>query len=119
LRRPDGVLWVDPNAWDVPIFYLAFHGSPGSVHSVLEQIARMICAKPLPGMGAYPILFILDPAASLRVQGQKVRKGPSSCIGIEGGDRYKKDVNWMDSLVVRPSLFVPFLYEPTYLAEIG
>jgi len=75
LRRPDGVLWVDPNAWDVPIFYLAFHGSPGSVHSVLEQIGPDDLCEAFTGYGAYPILFILDPAASLRVPRAKSSQG--------------------------------------------
>jgi hypothetical protein len=37
---PGGLLWNDPAVADAPIFYLAFHGAPSEVKSVLESIGE-------------------------------------------------------------------------------
>src|SRR5437870_4347426 len=37
-QHPEGLLWKLPESWDTPIYYLAFHGEPGAVKSVLDRI---------------------------------------------------------------------------------
>ena len=37
-RRPDGVMWRRTELFDAPIYYLAFHGKPGSVISLTGDI---------------------------------------------------------------------------------
>jgi hypothetical protein len=101
LRRPDGVLWVDPSAWDVPIFYLAFHGSPGSVQSVLERIGPDELCEAFAGYGAYPNLIYFGSCSVL--EGAKGRKFAGDLLRASGSRAvigYKKDVNWMDSMVL-------------------
>jgi hypothetical protein len=101
LRRPDGILWVDPSAWDVPIFYLAFHGSPGSVQSVLEQIGPDELCEAFAGYGAYPNLIYFGSCSVL--EGAKGKKFAGDLLRASGSRAvigYKKDVNWMDSMVV-------------------
>jgi len=101
LRRPDGVLWTDPNAWDVPIFYLAFHGSPGSVHSVLEQIGSKDLCEAFAGYGAYPNLIYFGSCSVLEgAKGKKFARDLLHASGSRAVIGYKKDVNWMDSLIV-------------------
>ena len=38
-QHPDGLLWSVPESWDTPIYYLAFHGKPGTVKSLLDRIS--------------------------------------------------------------------------------
>ena len=50
-----------------PFFTSRSMDHPAVSNRFLNGSARMICAKPLPGMEHTPILFILDPAVSSRV----------------------------------------------------
>src|SRR5436309_2795763 len=36
-RKPDGVMWHQPELFDAPIYYLAFHGRPGAVSSLMGR----------------------------------------------------------------------------------
>ena len=43
-RRPDGLLWRNEELFDAPVYYLAFHGRPGGVRSLLDRIeAHKLC----------------------------------------------------------------------------
>jgi hypothetical protein len=42
-RRPGGVMWRQAELFDAPVFYLAFHGKPGTVISLTGDIG----AEPL------------------------------------------------------------------------
>ena len=37
-RRNEGLLWRDPETFDVPVTYLSFHGSPGEIHAALGRV---------------------------------------------------------------------------------
>jgi hypothetical protein len=101
LRRPGGVLWMDPSAWDVPIFYLGFHGSPGSVHSALERIGPDDLCEAFAGYGAYPNLIYFGSCNVLEgAKGKKFARDLLRASGSRAVIGYKKDINWMDSLVV-------------------
>lgn len=65
-RKPDGVLWTDPEAFDAPIFYLAFHGAPGSITSMLEPIGPEALCEAFQGYGGYDNLIYLASCSVLR-----------------------------------------------------
>ncbi|HEY7646339.1 MAG TPA: hypothetical protein VH858_14945, partial [Hyphomicrobiales bacterium] len=37
-KRPDGLAWRSKELFDTPIYYLAFHGKPGSLSPLLGRI---------------------------------------------------------------------------------
>jgi hypothetical protein len=101
LGRPDGVLGVDPSAWDVPIFYLAFHGSPSSVQSVLERIGPDELCEAFAGYGAYPNLIYFGSCSVLEgTKGKKFAGNLLRASGTRAVIGYKKEGNWMGSMVV-------------------
>lgn len=97
---PDGVLWRDPGAADAPIFYLAFHGAPGEVKSVLESIGEQEVCDAFTGFGVKPNLVYFAACSVLngRAGRQFAKKflQASGCRAIIG---YTTDVNWMLSLI--------------------
>jgi hypothetical protein len=100
-RRPDGLLWTDQEGWDVPIFYLAFHGSPATVHSTLESIDAQLLCDAFQGYSGYRNLIYLSACNVLgeplgRDFGEKLLRvsGSRAVIG------YTANVDWMDGLIV-------------------
>jgi hypothetical protein len=98
-RHPDGALWADPHAWDSPIFYLAFHGAPGSVESVLDRIESRDLCDAFSGYGGYDCLIYFGSCGVLR--GSKGRKFAQELLvasGVRAVIGYTEDIDWMDSL---------------------
>jgi len=97
---PNGLLWSDPAAADAPIFYLAFHGRPTEVRSVLEYIDEQSLCDAFKGFGVKPNLVYF--AACSVLKGRNGRRfaekflKSSGCRAIIG---YTTDVNWMLSLL--------------------
>ena len=100
-RKPDGLLWTDPNAWNAPIFYLAFHGSPGSVATTLEQIDSQALCEAFRDYGDFPNLIYLGSCSVLAgPAGKKFGDDLLKTSGSEAVIGYTTDVNWMNSLIV-------------------
>jgi hypothetical protein len=100
-RKPDGLLWIDPNAWNAPIFYLAFHGSPGSVQTALERIDSQALCDAFQGYGDYPNLIYIGSCSVLAgPAGQKFGEDLLKASGSKAVIGYTTDVDWMNSLVV-------------------
>jgi hypothetical protein len=121
-RQPSGSLWTDPHAWDTPIFYLAFHGSPGSIKSTLEPIDTATLCDAFAGYGGYDCLLYFSACSVLRgVQGRRLGRQLLTASGVHAIIGYTTDVKWMNSLVV-DLLFLHRFYshpEPWHaLAEI-
>lgn len=97
---PNGLLWRDPAAADAPIFYLAFHGAPGEVISVLETVGEQDLCNSFQGFGVKPNLIYFAACSVLRGRlGERFAKkflAASGCRAVLG---YTTDVNWMQSLV--------------------
>ena len=97
---PGGLLWRDPSVADAPIFYLAFHGRPTEVKSVLENIGEQQLCEAFKGFGVKNNLIYF--AACSVLKGQKGRQfaknflESSGCRAVVG---YTTDVNWMISLL--------------------
>ena len=51
-KRPDGLMWRSKEFFDTPIYYLAFHGRPGAVRSLLERIEADKLCEAFAGYGA-------------------------------------------------------------------
>ena len=52
-KRPDGLMWRSKELFDTPIYYLAFHGRPGAVRSLLERIEADKLCEAFAGYGGY------------------------------------------------------------------
>jgi hypothetical protein len=100
-RKPDGLLWTDANAWDAPIFYLAFHGSPGAVETVLERIdSREIC-EAFRDYGDYLCIIYIGSCSVLAgAAGEAFGDDLVKASGARAVIGYTTNVDWMNSLVV-------------------
>jgi hypothetical protein len=100
-RKPDGLLWTDPVSWDCPIFYLAFHGSPGSVHTTLEGIGPQAICDSFRDYGTVSNLLYLGSCSVLAgEEGERFGRDLLDASGSRAVIGYTTDVGWMDSLVV-------------------
>jgi hypothetical protein len=99
---PDGVLWKLPEFWATPIYYLAFHGEPGSVKSVLDRIgaATLLDAFRDYGKCGYNNLVYFAACNVLGgPEGERFARdflAASGCHAIIG---YTTNIDWMQSLV--------------------
>src|SRR5688572_7191220 len=50
-KRPGGVMWHQTELFDAPIYYLAFHGKPGSVVSLNGNIGSLPLMEAFEGYG--------------------------------------------------------------------
>jgi hypothetical protein len=100
-RYPGGALWVDAHAWDVPIYYLAFHGATGTVHSALDQIGPDVLCDAFSDYGGYDSLVYFAACSVLRGKsGRDFARDFLAASGVRAVIGYTTDVNWVDSLVV-------------------
>ncbi len=100
-RRPRGVLWTDPEAFDAPIFYVAFHGGPGAVRLPLDQVGPDLFCEAFRGYGGYDNLIYLAACTVLRGQkGTAFGRRLLRASGTRAVIGYATDVDWMHSLVV-------------------
>src|SRR5262249_29354473 len=65
-KRPQGLLWRQAEVWDAPIYYLALHGSPGSVASVLDTIGSEKLCDAFRGYDGYNCLVYFGCCSVLR-----------------------------------------------------
>jgi hypothetical protein len=100
-RKPGGLLWTDPVAYDAPVIYLAFHGSPGTVYTALERIGPRGLCDAFEGHGSLPALIYLGSCSVLKGEvGEKLGKDLLETSGARALLGYTTDVDWMNSLVV-------------------
>jgi hypothetical protein len=101
-KRPDGLLWRSKELFDAPIYYLAFHGRPGAVRSLLERIEADKLCEAFAGYGAggYKNLVYFACCNVLRgKQGQRFARQFLKASGVKAVIGYTTTVGWMDSLV--------------------
>lgn len=119
-RYPDGLLWQIPESWNTPIYYLAFHGEPGSVKSVLDRIDSDMLLEAFRGYGncGYDNLVYFAACSVLCGPGRrKIRPRFSGCLRLPRG-------HWLCSLRRLdaepdhgPALFAAFLHQPRALGK--
>jgi hypothetical protein len=89
-RRDKGLLWRDPEAFDAPVFYLSFHGSPGRIHTSLAKVgpARLCDAFRDWGRGYDNLVYFRPQRAQGRARqpsrriSESVRCAPSPAMGL-------------------------------------
>lgn len=102
-QHPDGLLWQLPETWDTPIYYLAFHGEPGTVKSVLDRIGSETLLQAFRGYGSSGYRNLVYFAACnvlCGAAGEKFARDFLAASGCRALIGYTANVDWMDSLLI-------------------
>jgi hypothetical protein len=110
-RRPTGVMWRQADLFDAPVYYLAFHGKPGTVISLTGNIGAEPLIEAFAGYGrGYKNLVYFAACSVLRgVQGERFAKEFLRKTGVRAVIGYTTRVDWMASLVA-DMLFLHLFY---------
>ncbi|HYG54159.1 MAG TPA: hypothetical protein VD965_02560 [Burkholderiales bacterium] len=113
-RRPDGVMWRNAELFDAPVYYLAFHGVPGGVNSLLGAIgARELC-EAFAGYGGYRNLVYFAACNVLRgKRGMAFARQFLRATGVRALVGYTTRVDWMASLVADMLFLHRFFSDPS------
>jgi hypothetical protein len=99
-RRPDGVMWREKELFDAPIYYLAFHGKPGTVISLNGHIGAQPLIEAFAGYGGYRNLVYFAACSVLRGErGRRFAQDFLKKTGVQAIIGYTTRVDWMASLV--------------------
>jgi hypothetical protein len=100
-KRPDGLMWRSRELFDTPIYYLAFHGSPGSLIATAGKIGSAPLIEAFEGYGkGYRNLAYFACCNVLR--GEKGRRFAREFLErsrMRAVIGYSRTVGWMASLV--------------------
>jgi len=114
-KRPDGLLWRREELFDAPVYYLAFHGSPGSVISPTGKIASQPLIDAFEGYGKgyknlayFACCSVLRGEVGRRFAQEFLRK--SRMRAVIG---YARRVDWMASLVCDMLFLHRFYSDPS------
>jgi hypothetical protein len=95
-RRPRGLLWKQREVWDSPIYYLALHGSPGTVASVLDTIGPERLCDAFRGYEAYDCLVYFGCCSVLRGKaGGKFARAFLKATGCRAVVGYRTEIGWI------------------------
>jgi hypothetical protein len=123
-EHPDGLLWQVPQSWNTPIYYLAFHGEPGTVRSVLDRIGTEKLLQAFRGYnkGDHKNLVYFAACDVLGgPEGEKFARDFLAASGCRAVIGYATRINWMQSLVTDMLFLQRFYTDPapwTNLAAI-
>ena len=99
--RRGGLLWRDPEVFDAPVYYLSFHGSPGTVRTALARLGPARLLKTFEGWGAsydnlvyFAACSVLAGAPGRRFAERFLER--SRCRAIVG---YTSDIDWTESML--------------------
>jgi len=120
-RRHKGLLWRDPEAFDAPVFYLSFHGSPGRIHTSLARVgpARLCDAFRDWGRGYDNLVYFGACSVLKGARGERFAQDfleASGCRAIAG---YATDVDWMESMLTDLLFLRRFYSDPDPWAKLG
>lgn len=99
--RHGGLLWSDPEVFDAPVYYLSFHGAPGTVLTALARLgpARLCGAFKAWGAGYDNLVHFAACSVLAGTGGRRFARQfleQSGCKAILG---YTTDVDWMESML--------------------
>jgi len=101
VARPDGLFWRDAEVFDAPVFYLSFHGSPGTLLSALENVGAETLCKAFEQWGAsyenlvyFGACRVFEDAAGEAFA--RAFLASSRCRAIIG---YTASIDWLDSMM--------------------
>lgn len=112
---PDGLLWKLPESWDTPIYYLAFHGEPGAVKSVLDRIGAETLLEAFRSYGQCGYSNLIYFAACnvfCGPEGETFARDFLTASGCRAVIGYTTNVDWMQSLVTDMLFFQRFYTDP-------
>jgi hypothetical protein len=114
-RRPDGLMWRQRELFDTPVYYLAFHGRPGAVSSLLGRIDAGRLCEAFTGYGAGGYRNIVYFAACSVLRGERGRRFAEKFLestGVQAVIGYTTVVDWMSSLVADMLFLHRFYADP-------
>ena len=113
-KRPDGLMWRSKELFDTPVYYLAFHGRPGAVRSLLERIEADKLCEAFAGYGGYRNLVYFAACNVLRgAPGLAFARQFLKASGTRAVIGYTTPVNWMASLVADMLFLHRFYSDPS------
>ena len=114
-RRPDGVMWRRADLFDAPVYYLAFHGKPGTVISLTGDIGAEPLIDAFAGYGrGYRNLVYFAACSVLRgAQGERFARAFLRKTGVRAVIGYTTRVDWMASLVADLLFLHRFYRDPS------
>jgi hypothetical protein len=100
-RRRGGLLRRDPEAFDAPVFYLSYHGSPGKLHTSPARMGPAALCRAFAAWGRSHDNLVYFGACSVLAGGRGARFAReflrvSRCRAIVG---YAADIDWMESML--------------------
>ena len=112
-KRPRGLLWREPEVWDTPIYYLALHGSPGRVTSVLDTIGSDNLCDAFRGYDGYDCLIYFGCCSVLRGEaGRRFARRFLKAAGCRAVIGYRTSIDWMPSMLIDLLFFQRFYSHP-------
>jgi hypothetical protein len=120
-KRPNGVMWRQAELFDAPIFYLAFHGKPGTVISLTGDIGAQPIIEAFQGYGhGYKNLVYFAACSMLRgAHGERFAKTFLKQTGVRAVIGYTTRVAWMASLVADMLFLHRFYSDPSPWRNLG
>ena len=119
-KRPGGVMWRQAELFDAPVFYLAFHGKPGTVISLTGDIGARPLIEAFEGYGGYRNLVYFAACSMLRgAKGQRFAREFLKTTGVRALIGYTTRVDWMASLVADLLFLHRFYRDPSPWRNLG
>ena len=114
VKRPDGVMWRNRELFNTPVYYLAFHGRPGGVRSLLERVDAERLCQAFEGYGGYRNLVYFACCNVLRgKKGQTFAREFLNRSRTRAVIGYTTTVDWMASLVCDMLFLHRFYRDPS------
>jgi len=114
-KRPGGVMWRQAELFDAPVFYLAFHGKPGTVISLTGDIGAQPLIEAFEGYGGtYRNMVYFAACSMLRgPQGARFARDFLKKTSMRALIGYTTRVDWMSSLVADMLFLHRFYRDPS------
>jgi hypothetical protein len=113
-KRPDGLMWRSEELFDTPIYYLAFHGRPGAVSSLLGRVEAERLCEAFAGYGGYDNLVYFACCNILRGKtGRRFAREFLKRSGVRALIGYTTTVDWISSLVADMLFLHRFYRDPS------
>ena len=116
LRRPGGLMWRQKELFDAPVYYLAFHGRPASVRTVVERIEGDALTEVFAGYGENGYRNLIYFAACNVFRGKaglEFAKAFVKQTRVQAVVGYATPVDWMASLVCDLLFLHRFYHDPS------
>jgi hypothetical protein len=119
-RRGKGLLWRDPEAFDAPVFYLSFHGSPGRIHTSRARVGPERLCEAFRDWGrGYDNLVYFGACSVLKgARGDRFAQDFLAASGCRAVVGYATDIDWMESMLTDLLFLRRFYADPDPWANL-